>query len=270
MQERPYGVSNLQFRKWHNTCLLAFPSAPPNHGHNTIKNLEVPELKTYKSDPGEGFWKSFPFRPLPKKPQTPLNIEAFKGLIKSVWKDMSFSQRNRAALVITDLTQGANTLAKTEQLGAIECPNRPGLENAAVGRLITDQICSWIKSGCVAGPFRTPPLPDFRVNSMFAIIKKSKCRPILNMSSPKGSSYNDSIDEDELFKIRMATPKQVADQLTNYGPEATMSKLDHVNAFKLIPVHPCFWRCQGFRWLDNYFIETQVVFGSTSGPSIYD
>ena len=62
----------------------------------------------------------------------------------------------------------------------------------------------------------------------------------------------------------------IADYLHKLGPQCTMSKMDMESAYKLIPVHPKFWRAQGFQWLGMFFFETQLVFGSSSAPAIYD
>ena len=59
----------------------------------------------------------------------------------------------------------------------------------------------------VLGPYSNPPLDDFRANSMFAVIQNDKVRPIVNMSSPPGKSFNDAVVL--LPKIEMSSSKQV-------------------------------------------------------------
>ena len=49
---------------------------PPFHK----KNLEIPRLSTYKDDPGESFWKKFPFNPLPDKPSTPVDADTLEKI----------------------------------------------------------------------------------------------------------------------------------------------------------------------------------------------
>jgi hypothetical protein len=43
-----------------------------------------------------------------------------------------------------------------------------------LGQDVTDSIASWIKKGFVAGPFDSPPLPNFRANSILAIPQPNK------------------------------------------------------------------------------------------------
>jgi hypothetical protein len=42
------------------------------------------------------------------------------------------------------------------------------------GEEVTDTIASWITKKFMAGPFYTPPLPDFRANSILAIPQQNK------------------------------------------------------------------------------------------------
>ena len=172
--------------------------------------------------------------------------------------------------MLNDLRSGADTLANLDVLPGMISDNHVIYSDVEVCNHLNDNIASWVSKGFVAGPFDEPPFPGFRANPLFACIKRGKVRPILNLSYPEGGSFNDSILETDILKINTSTPRQVADHLLNLGTGAVMSKLDMANAFKLIPVHPRFWRVQGFMWLNKYFFETQIVFGSCSGPSIFD
>ncbi len=54
------------------------------------------------------------------------------------------------------------------------------------------------------------------------------------------------------------------------GPSAVLSKVDQKSAYKTIGSLPAQWRLQGFRWLNRYFVELRLVFGSGSAPANYD
>ena len=44
---------------------FTLPVQAPSYNHKPLKNPEVPELDSYHNNPGEEFWKLFPFVPLP-------------------------------------------------------------------------------------------------------------------------------------------------------------------------------------------------------------
>ena len=54
-----------------------------------------------------------------------------------------------------------------------------------VGKYYTDQLVTMIKKGFVAGPF-TPdqiPIPNLRINCLFAVNQSDKYRPIYSLLS---------------------------------------------------------------------------------------
>jgi hypothetical protein len=67
--------------------------------------------------------------------------------------------------------------------GLIEKNAPSAIEN---GKFMTDVLVTWVKKGFVAGPFVVPPMEGFRGNPLMAAVQKTKVRPILNLSSPKG------------------------------------------------------------------------------------
>jgi hypothetical protein len=81
----------------------------------------------------------------------------------------------------------------------------------------TDTLRDWVAAGVVAGPFRTPPLPRFRANCLMAVARKGKVRPVVNLSSPKGSSFNDNVDKLEVMKVRMSSAAQVRQSIRIAG-----------------------------------------------------
>ena len=74
--------------------------------------------------------------------------------------------------------------------------NAPSLMKCAAE--FTNTLATWVEKGYVAAPFFTEPLPDMRLNSIMAEEQMDKVRPVINMSSPKGRSFNDNIDKDPL------------------------------------------------------------------------
>jgi hypothetical protein len=120
------------------------------------------------------------------------------------------------------------------------------------------------------GPFSAPPLPDFRENSMMALEQKDKIRIIMNMSSPKGTSFNDAISDLALEKVHMSTARKFGYSVIDCGIGAKMWKWDLVDAYKNIPVPLSQVKYQGFHWLGKSFTETQKVFGDKSAVAGFD
>jgi hypothetical protein len=138
------------------------------------------------------------------------------------------------------------------------------------GEYMTDVLATWIKKGFVAGPFDEPPMEGFRGNPLMAAVQKTKVRPILNLSSPKGRSFNDAVDIWQVENLQMSTPKLFAESILKAGRNALMSKTDIQDAYKLIPNPVQEWRYYGFSWLGKFFVDTTTVFGSKTAPASFD
>jgi hypothetical protein len=138
------------------------------------------------------------------------------------------------------------------------------------GEEFTDTLAWWIRQGYVAGPFRVPPLPEFRSNAMMAVSQRNKIRIIMDLSSPEGSSYNDAIDESALEKVSMSSARLFGYSVQDCGRGARMWKFDMVDAYKTIPAAKQDLRLQGFSWLGRFFVELKKVFGSKESVSAFD
>jgi hypothetical protein len=138
------------------------------------------------------------------------------------------------------------------------------------GEWVTDTIASWIKSGFVAGPFTSPPYPNFRINALHAVEQHDKIRPVLNLSAPENNSYNDALNKFALPKAVMTSARLFSYSLLRAGKDAIFSKFDQKTAYKNVPQHPSLWPLQGFRWLGKLFFDTTTTFGSTASVSQFD
>jgi hypothetical protein len=135
---------------------------------------------------------------------------------------------------------------------------------------MTDVLATWVKKGFVAGPFKEVPLKGFRVNPLMAAVQKTKVRPILNLSAPKGRSFNDAVNTWKVENLQMSTPRLFGDSLVKAGKGALFSKTDIQDAYKLIPNPVDEWRYYGFSWLGQFFLDTTTVFGSKVAPASFD
>jgi len=232
-----------------------------------LKCPEIPELDTYRFPPSAGFWYHFPSQPLPVSPTTPIDVHKLQEIINSVEHRMTLAQKERAKILMNDLTNGVVVKFKFD-LPSIRDKNSPSV--LAHGREFTDILASWIKKGYVAGPFRIPPVDIFRANSMLAIEQLGKIRAIMNMSSPEGISFNDALDSDAIEHVHMATARHVGYSIVACGLDSLLWKWDMVDAYKHLPAAMSDLGLQGLCWLGRYFVETQQVFGASSAVAAYD
>ena len=169
--------------------------------------------------------------------------------------------------MLLDLAEGASAYQKVQLPPLNSVNSRSATEN---GILLTDTIATWVKKGFVAGPFDTPPLAGFRANPLAAVVRNGKVRPILNMSGPKGRSFNDNVDKKKLERLHMGTAVQFGFSLKAAGKNAKFSKFDLQDDYKLVPAKKEDFRLQGFCWLGKWFVETQQGFGGIPSPSNFD
>ena len=245
------------------------PSPPPPP--QPVAELKLKnDLPAFESahNPGPAYWEKFPFNPLPIAPSSVINWKAFQGAIDEVASSMSPSERKMAAQVVSDLKIGADTLVNTAKVPLELIPNKPMSARAALA--CGDQLATMVKKRHISGPFCEPPFPEFRANPLFVIERNGKLRIILDLSSPEDASLNDAIDSADVPDITMASPREIADLLVEFGSTAHLSKLDHCAAFKLVPVRASLIKYQGFQFMGKFFVETQLVFGSKSSPALYD
>ena len=221
------------------------------------KFKEIPLLTSYDVIPEASFWDKFPFRELTARAETRINTRNLEKIVDKYKDEMLHSEFKRAERTIENLKHGANAYQKSDLPPITVLNAKSALHH---GELITDKIASWINDGYVAGPFDTPPMPGFRANPLMAVVRNGKVRPVLNMSGPKGSSFNDNVDLTKLEKVHMDTAKAFGYKLKEIGTNARFSKFDYKDAYKTIPSKPTDFRLQGFKWLGKYFCETQQTF----------
>ena len=233
----------------------------------TIKNKDIPVLENYAVSPDSSFWSKFPKRDLPLRPSTRINIRNLEKLTNENRDKLTKSELKRARRVIEDLKNGADACQKSD-LPPLATRNSP--TSVQYGEPMTDKIATWLTDGVIAGPFECPPTKKFRCNPLIAIARNGKIRPVVNMSGPKGYSFNDNLDKDKLEKVRMTTAKEFSYSLKEAGANALFSKYDIKEAYKLMPARVEDYRLQGFKWLDRFFCETQQTFGAVPSVCNFD
>jgi hypothetical protein len=200
-------------------------------------------------------------------PKSKVIAEKLEAAVYDCKNRLTAQQYARGLKVVKNIQEGAPSFQK-KCLPPTDVPNS---ETCYVnGKYLTDTLATWIKNGIVAGPFSSPPCPGFRANSVAVIKKGAKIRPIINMSEPKGSSFNDNVNEKAVEKVWMATGQMFSYTFKEAGKNCVFSKFDLKDAFKNIPAKLTDRRYQGFRWLGKYFLETQMIFGASPSVANFD
>ena len=118
---------------------------------------------------------------------------------------------------------------------------------------VSKAIRTEVSRGHTAGPFYTLPLEDFHCSPLGAVPKKDgSARIILDLSSPRGSSVNEGID-DHTFTVKYCSIDDALDMVHSLGPSAFMAKADIKHAFRLCPVKPNEWHLLGYQWNGGFY-----------------
>ena len=125
--------------------------------------------------------------------------------------------------------------------------------------------------GHTYGPFRAPPLADFRVNPLSARDKPDgSVRLLLDMSQPSGLSINDCISKLD-FSVSYTSVDGAVKLIFDHGGQGAMlAKADVKHAFRLVPVRQDQWCLQGYFWEGSFYFDTRLVFGSRSSPRLFN
>ncbi|KAL0148448.1 hypothetical protein M9458_056258 [Cirrhinus mrigala] len=131
-----------------------------------------------------------------------------------------------------------------------------------------------VQEGFMIGPFKEPPFSPFRISPVGIATRKysGKKRLIIDLSSPHGShipSINSIIPAPD-FSMKYASIDQAISLIRKAGLGAWLSKADITSAFKVMPIHPEFWRFFGIFWKGAYYFAVRLTFGCKSSPKIFD
>ena len=107
--------------------------------------------------------------------------------------------------------------------------------------VVTANLLKEVALGRVAGPFSTPPFPNFQVSPIGLVPKKhsDKFRTIFHLSFPKSgtTSINSSISKEE-YSLHYITIDNAIQGILSLGQGCYLAKTDIESAFRLIPLCP--------------------------------
>ena len=116
----------------------------------------------------------------------------------------------------------------------------------------------------------SPHCEDFHCSPLLTRSKDgNKCKVIMNLSYPKGSSVNDLVDRQHFdhseFALKFPTVEKIARESLNFGTEGFLAKIDVACAFRNLRVDPANALKFGIKWQDQYFLDIGVTFGWVHG-----
>ncbi len=114
-------------------------------------------------------------------------------------------------------------------------------------------------------------LPNLQISPIGVIPKQNrpnKWRLIIDLSSPDGTSVNDGLNRAQCT-LQYASIDDVVCIVQSLGPGALMAKLDLIEAYRNVPVHPHDRPLIGMRWRDSIYIDMVLPFGLRSAPNIF-
>ena len=206
---------------------------------------------------------SLPFRPLPLGVVSPINVEVLERYLSE------FPCPGTREYLVNGFRHGFDIGFR----GNFSDPNaRPRNLKSARDNFakVTEAVVKELNRGHTSGPFPFPPFPHTHCSPIGAAPKPDgSARLILDLSSPRGESVNDGISREE-FRCKYSKFDDAVSIVLHLGQGAVLGKIDIKHAFRICPVDPEQWHLLCFRWLDQFFTDTRLPFGSRSSPFIFN
>ena len=123
----------------------------------------------------------------------------------------------------------------------------------------------------IAGPYSSPPFPQFRISPLGLVPKKTEgeFHLIHHLSFPKGSSLNDGISS-EFTSVSYATVEDAIHTIRTAGYGCFMAKTDVKNAFRIIPIQPQDYHLLGICWRGLYCYDRCMPMGCSSSCKTFE
>jgi hypothetical protein len=128
--------------------------------------------------------------------------------------------------------------------------------------IVDSKLAKEISAGRILGPFRTPPFPDLVCSPLGLVPKKApnEFRLIHNLSFPRGDSINEGIPQ-EFSAVSYQDLDHCISIIQSIGPGTLIAKGDLESAFRLLPIHPRYFRFLGFTWRGSFYVDACLPMG---------
>ena len=134
------------------------------------------------------------------------------------------------------------------------------------------KLASELSKGRVAGPFKDPPLPNFKCSPL-AIREKAvpgTYRLLHNLSYPYDeSSVNGGIDQCHKT-VKYASLQSAIKVINQLGRGCFMAKADIQSAYRIVPIHPSQHHLLGFKWRNHYYYDKYLPMGMAEACSMFE
>ena len=137
--------------------------------------------------------------------------------------------------------------------------------------LVAKHLATEVAAGRLLGPLPSHLARLCQVSPIGLIPKPhqpGKWRLIVDLSSPRGASVNDAITS-ALCHMHYASVLQAASIVRRLGPGTLLAKIDLLNAYRIVPVHPDDHPLLAVRWGSDTYLDTALPFGLRSAPKIF-
>ena len=154
-------------------------------------------------------------------------------------------------------------------------PLTPGAQRNLVSaqkhsEAVEEALKKELNRGHTVGPFEEPPFPILHISPLGAVPKDDGTfRLIMDLSSPQGDAINEGIDK-EAYSVQYTPFDEAVDIVSKLGYGCFMAKIDIRHAFRLCPVNPVDFPLLGFKWKNQFYVDTRLPFGSRSSPYIFN
>ena len=245
-----------------------------------MAKCKIPVLESYGGEKyPEEYWECWPSQRLEDaKVKTWVNHEELEELCKEVGIAVEFGQ---AWVVLRDLRFGADLGAVGRSRLGSQGPNgKLALEH---GAKVQDTIGAFIQKEFYVGPLtleETEVLGPLKVHPISVRLKPDgSARVITDASYPYDASKEEDSEEPASlnqfiditrFPVKMDGMLEFLGQLEDEGKGALLAKEDLTDAYKHIPVRREDWRLQALAWGDRFFLDTRLMFGTSSSAGIFD
>ena len=137
--------------------------------------------------------------------------------------------------------------------------------------IVSAKISKELAAGRLAGPFDSPPLPNFRVSPLGVVPKKApgEYRLIHHLSFPRGASVNDGISTEDT-SVQYARVDDAVTMIKQLGQGCFLAKTDIKSAFRIIPILPRDHDLLGIFWQGKYYYDRVMPMGCASSCRTFE
>ena len=146
--------------------------------------------------------------------------------------------------------------------------NLPSAEDQQ--QLITNYLQQQVWEGFMLGPYPLKECQGVVVSPIGTVPKRTPgaFRAIVDLSSPKGNSVNDSLCR-HLTHVAYSSVEDAALAMHCLGPNTELAKIDIYSAYRIVPIHPSEHVFLGVQWRCSTFINCQLPFGLAFAPAVF-